>query len=165
MSCVAEVCSCKHTLLLSASPQCLKQSAVIELAQHFTGSDLHLQFCCIPCAFTINNISANLKNHWHLSATDKPLFSVSWSKKNSIEAPSLEEYEKLLQLQWGLISLSGRKFGSMCEKSFVTYCEAGELGHKRAGKKKKERKKRERKKSFQPEFTSLPTVLIDWDAV
>lgn len=83
MSFVAGVCSCKHTLLLSASPQCLQQSAVIELAQHFMGSDLHLQFCCIPCAFTINNTSANLKNsasHWHLSVTDKP-FSGSWSKK------------------------------------------------------------------------------------
>lgn len=49
----------------------------------------------------------------------------------------------------GLISVSGRKFGSMCKKGFVIYCEADKLRHERAGKKKKE------KKDFKPEFSFL----------
>lgn len=48
----------------------------------------------------------------------------------------------------GLISVSGMKFGSMCKKGFVIYCEAGKLRHERAGKgkKKKEGKKGKKKK-------------------
>jgi len=42
----------------------------------------------------------------------------------------------------GLISVSGRKFGSVCKKGFVIYCEAGKLRRKKAGKKKKGKKKR-----------------------